>query len=262
MSSSLLSGGRRKITQLGPRARCCITWDTGQPPPPLSSRSALCLPILQHVYNFAALLLVPANGSTAGPAGLPAAKRQLDCAGVVTTTYAACQALAARHPAEHADLAAARMQISEDHCWLNLGADGGRDTSVEVTTDAPAKRGLPVAPEGWAGWLYTGGRAVLCTPHQALAALVTSVNPAVAGGKKGVDSEELQAVQRRLLEVLAEARPSSLYPAALCALADLKEVRSSVAGDGDGCVAVMMLCMRPQLLLCGNSWTGTQQHGK
>jgi hypothetical protein len=195
---------------------------------------------LQHVYNFAALLLVPANGSTAGPAGLPAAKRQLDCAGVVTTTYAACQALAVRHPAEHADLAAVRMQISEDHCWLNLGPEGGRERSVEVTTDTPAKRGLPVSPEAWAGWLYTGGRAVLCTPHQALAALVTSVNPAVAGGKKGVDSEELQAVQRRLLEVMAEALPSALYPAALCALADLKEVSSGwlVAGGGGGGVVV------------------------
>ena len=186
------------------------------------------MPCLQHVYNFAALRPVPVGASSAGPgpAGLPAAKRQLDCAGVVTTTYAACQALAVRHPAEHADLAAARMQISEDHCWLNLGASGGRETSVEVTTDTPAKRGLPVAPDAWTGWLYTGGHAVLVTPHQALAALVTSINPAVAGGKKGVNSEELQAVQRRLLEVLAEASPSSLYPAALCALADLKEVSS------------------------------------
>lgn len=57
---------------------------------------------------------------------------------------------------------------------------------MEVTTDSAAKRGLPVAPDAWSGWLYTGGNAVLCTPHQALAALVASLNPAVTGGKKGV----------------------------------------------------------------------------
>lgn len=57
---------------------------------------------------------------------------------------------------------------------------------MEITTDTAAKRGLPVAPDAWGGWLYTGGRAVLCTPRQALAALATSLNPAVTGGKKGV----------------------------------------------------------------------------
>lgn len=178
-------------------------------------------------------------------------------------------------------------QVSEDHCWLQLG-HGQRETTVEVTTDTAAKRGLPVAPDAWRGWLYTGGRAVLCSPHQALAALVTSINPSVSGGKKGVsavapvplrlsraqvacrplpqagrvcghcaapilrlplppsllvarclncrmprctlppqvDSEELQLAQKRLLEVLLRRQPAALYPAALCALADLAEVGS------------------------------------
>jgi hypothetical protein len=169
----------------------------------------------QHVYSFAALLL---------PQGVPGLKKQLDCAGVVTTAYAACHALSRRFP-QHADLAMVRMQVSEDHCWVQLAADGGRLTSVEVTTDTPAKRGLPVAADAWSGWLYCGGKAVLCTPHQALAALVTSLNPAISGGRKGSDSEHLQAVQLRLLEVLLDVEPSALYPAALCALADLKEVR-------------------------------------
>lgn len=127
--------------------------------------------------NFAAALL------PGGPP--PGVKRQLDCAGVVTTVYSLCQALSQRFP-QHADLAAARMQVSEDHCWLQLGAGGGQETSVEVTTDTAAKRGLPVAEDAWRAWLYTGGAAVLCTPHQALAALVTSLNPAISGGKKGV----------------------------------------------------------------------------
>lgn len=49
-----------------------------------------------------------------------------------------------------------------------------------------------------------------------------------------VDSEELQAVQQRLLEVLLEAQPDALYPAALCALADLREVRRLLAAPRTG----------------------------
>ena len=41
--------------------------------------------------------------------GCPAARRQLDCAGVVTTVLAACQRLA-RQPA-HEDLLAVRFQV-------------------------------------------------------------------------------------------------------------------------------------------------------
>lgn len=55
-------------------------------------------------------------------------------------------------------------QVSEDHCWINMGADASREASVEVTTDTAAKRGLAPSEEAWRGWLYNGGHAVLCTP--------------------------------------------------------------------------------------------------
>lgn len=45
-----------------------------------------------------------------------------------------------------------------------MGADGGRESSVEVTTDTAAKRGLAPSEEAWKDWLYNGGNAVLCTP--------------------------------------------------------------------------------------------------
>ena len=45
-----------------------------------------------------------------------------------------------------------------------------------------------MAADAWRGWLYTGGAAVLCDPHQALAALVTSLNPSISSGKKGVSA--------------------------------------------------------------------------
>ena len=46
----------------------------------------------------------------------------------------------------------------------------------------------------------------------------------ISPGKKGRDSELLQAVQWRLLSLIEREWPAALYPAALCALADLLEV--------------------------------------
>ena len=55
------------------------------------------------------------------------------------------------------------MQVSEDHCWISMGP--GREGAIEVTTDTAAKRGLAPSAEAWAGWLYNGGHAVLCSPQ-------------------------------------------------------------------------------------------------
>lgn len=55
------------------------------------------------------------------------------------------------------------VQVSEDHCWLNTDPKGGRGGSIEVTTDSPAKRALPVDAAAWQGWLYSGGHAPLCS---------------------------------------------------------------------------------------------------
>ena len=41
----------------------------------------------------------------------------------------------------------------------------GREDAIEVTTDTAAKRGLAPSAEAWAGWLYNGGHAVLCSPQ-------------------------------------------------------------------------------------------------
>jgi hypothetical protein len=74
-------------------------------------------------------------------------KRQLDCLGIATAVLGMCHAIAAQHSAQHADLAAARMMVSDDHCWLVLpqqqagsgaASSGGREDAqqlihVEVT---------------------------------------------------------------------------------------------------------------------------------
>lgn len=65
-----------------------------------------------------------------------------------------------------------------------------------------------------------------------------------------VDSEELQAVQRRLLEVLLREQPAALYPAAMCTLADLLEVSVQDALDaalerGDAAEVSRLLARQP-----------------
>lgn len=56
-------------------------------------------------------------------------------------------------------------QVSEDHCWLNMSADGQREGTCEITTDNAPKRALAVEAAAWEGWLYSGGHAVLCSPQ-------------------------------------------------------------------------------------------------
>lgn len=61
-----------------------------------------------------------------------------------------------------------------------------------------------MAEDAWRGWLYTGGAAVLCDPHQALAALVTSLNPSISSGKKGVSVQ--RAAHERAVRVAGKHR--------------------------------------------------------
>ncbi len=81
--------------------------------------------------------------------------------------------------------------------------------------------------QAWRGWLYSGGSAHVCrTPAQLAAALVTSMDPCIAKKKSGdAESEELQALQRRLLGLVEREWRDALYPAAACTLANLRDVR-------------------------------------
>lgn len=116
------------------------------PPPPKKN------PPSQHVFTFAAALL---------PGVLPGVKRQLDCAGVVTTTYSLCQALSQRYMEQHGDLAGVRMQVSEDHCWLLTDSSGRRQSSVEVRVALAGGRLL------WAA----SGDSIWCSELAASAAM-------------------------------------------------------------------------------------------
>lgn len=79
--------------------------------------------LLLLVYNKTTVLYASAAVCTAQY--LPSAlrdqgKRQLDCLGIATAVLGMCHSIAAQHGTQHADLAAARMMVSDDHCWLAL----------------------------------------------------------------------------------------------------------------------------------------------
>ncbi len=79
--------------------------------------------------------------------------------------------------------------------------------------------------------MHAGGDgAVLCNPAQTLAALITSLDPAISAKQ---DCEALQALQYSLLRMLCQQQPDASYPAALCTLGDLEEVQQ------EGCTECM-----------------------
>ncbi|KAL0027912.1 hypothetical protein WJX79_002394 [Trebouxia sp. C0005] len=181
---------------------------------------------VQHVYIFTQHLKY----------GTKSSKRQLDCGGVVTTVLAACQLLALQYG--HTDLAACKFQVSEDHCWLNCDPGGGREGTIEVTTDSAVKRALPVDAAAWQGWLYSGGHAPLCSHQMTITAMITSMNPSITTRQNtGEDSAQVQRAQRHLLRMIHSNYPDLMYPAALGCLADLEErqvqdaLEAAVEGD-------------------------------
>eukprot|EP00884_Botryococcus_braunii_P011636 jgi/Botrbrau1/20473/Bobra.145_2s0034.2 len=187
---------------------------------------------VQHAQSIASLCAVLEAGTA------KKGRRELDCAGVALSVLLVCHSLARRGP-PHSDLQQICFQVSEDHCFLNLDAGGTREGSIEVTTDTAAKRGLPVTPGAWSGWLYNGGHAVLCDPYMCLAAMVTSINPMI-DARRELESSELRELQRELLELIWRERPSAMYPAALCLLGHLAQTaedeeyeEAEEAGDAD-----------------------------
>lgn len=63
--------------------------------------------------------------------------------------------------------------------------------------------------------------------QMAVTAMVASMNPSINPRQNsGTDSEELQQLQHDLLQFIYQTHPEAMYPAALCALADLVEVHT------------------------------------
>jgi len=191
----------------------------------------------QHVSSFCNIL---------ASAGQKGGKRQLDCAGVVTTVLAIAHRLASLSEC-HADLATVYIQVSEDHCWLTLSDKGWREESVEISTASKAKRASVVEAQAWDGWLYSGGHATVCSSGSSiLSALLVSMNTVIGNRStnSAEESTELEAIQRLLLRVVVESCPTafgSRYPMASPTLARLMEAEETIAllraveaGEGSG----------------------------
>ncbi|WIA30131.1 hypothetical protein OEZ86_000224 [Tetradesmus obliquus] len=150
-------------------------------------------------------------------------KRQLDCLGIATAVLGMCHSIAAQHSTQHADLAAARMMVSDDHCWLALpqqqqqqqqaghvaaSSSGAEDVQqlihVEVTDPRPLKHA------DTANWLYAGGSGCTpCSSQQVILILVAGLMPEEL--KDEAAAAQLAAVQAALLGRLADMYPAALF---------------------------------------------------
>ncbi|XP_059095385.1 menin-like isoform X2 [Tigriopus californicus] len=143
---------------------------------------------------------------------------KLDCFGVAFAVVASCQLLEVPH---------VHLALSEDHAWVVFGAEGTE--TAEVTWHGKGnedKRGQPVdIHKAKTSWLYLAGQPVVCDRHMEVAALVSSINPAVSAN---VDSVECGVLQQELLWLLYDHGHLSKYPMALGNLADLEEIESSL----------------------------------
>lgn len=139
---------------------------------------------------------------------------KLDCFGVALAVVAACQVL---------DLPEVHLALSEDHAWVVFGKDGTE--TAEVTWHGKGnedKRGQPVDIEkAKTSWLYLAGQPVVCDRHMEVAAVVSSMNPAITAN---MDSIECGVLQQELLWLLYDMGHLKQYPLALGNLGDLEEI--------------------------------------
>lgn len=140
---------------------------------------------------------------------------KLDSFGVAMAVVAGCQMLG--FPDVH-------LCLSEDHAWVAFG----EEQTAEVTWHGKGnedRRGQPVDGDKVRdSWLYVGGRPVRCTRHMEVAALVSSINPAMS---PSMDCLEVGVLQQELLWLLYDLGHLELYPMALGNLGDLEEVSAS-----------------------------------
>ena len=141
---------------------------------------------------------------------------KLDCFGVAFAVVAGCQVLG---------FTDVHLALSEDHAWVVFGEDS---ETAEVTWHGKGnedKRGQSVEEDkARASWLYVGGRPVVCSRHEEVAALVSSINPAISSS---MDSLEVGVLQQELLWLCYDLGHLEKYPMALGNLGDLEEISST-----------------------------------
>jgi len=141
---------------------------------------------------------------------------KLDCFGVAFAVVAGCQVLG---------FSDVHLALSEDHAWVVFGEDS---QTAEVTWHGKGnedKRGQSVEEDkARNSWLYVGGKPVVCSRHEEVAALVSSINPAISSN---MDSIEVGVLQQELLWLCYDLGHLEKYPMALGNLGDLEEISST-----------------------------------
>jgi menin len=101
-----------------------------------------------------------------------------------------------------------------ENCEVTWHGKGTEDKRGETTEDAVRSK----------CWLYLCGKSIVCSRHQEVAAIVSSINPSINATS---DSLELSILQQELLWLLYDMGHLSRYPMALGNLADLEEFAPS-----------------------------------
>jgi len=139
---------------------------------------------------------------------------KLDCFGVAFAVVAGCQVLGFDD---------VHLALSEDHAWVVFGETL---QTAEVTWHGNEdKRGQPVEKDKILdAWLYVGGKPLVCSRYEEVAALISSINFAIS---PSVDSLEVGSLQQELLWLSYDLGHLDKYPMALGNLADLEEIAPS-----------------------------------
>jgi len=141
---------------------------------------------------------------------------KLDCFGVAFAVVAGCQVLGFDD---------VHLALSEDHAWVVFGETL---QTAEVTWHGKGnedKRGQPVEKDKILdAWLYVGGKPLVCSRYEEVAALISSINFAIS---PSVDSLEVGSLQQELLWLSYDLGHLDKYPMALGNLADLEEIAPS-----------------------------------
>jgi len=140
-------------------------------------------------------------------------RNKLDCFGVAFAVVAGCQVLGFDD---------VHLALSEDHAWVVFGEN---QQTAEVTWHGKGnedKRGQPVEDEKIQdAWLYVGGKPLVCSRYEEVAALISSINFAIS---PSIDSLEVGSLQQELLWLCYDLGHLDKYPMALGNLADLEEI--------------------------------------
>jgi hypothetical protein len=158
-------------------------------------------------------------------------KRQADCFALGVAVVGALYALGHHERAS--------LCLSEDHCWVHFRDASGAAQTAEVAWSGPGaerRRGEPVALDG--SWLYQQGHALVCSPREAVVAVVNGVASTVSIADR-TQCHPLSVLKRRLLRACHREGALRRYVQGLANLADLEDPTWSSDDESEAAAALV-----------------------